>query len=231
MILYMDNETKITRALSLLKGVNHEIANKVHQLLEVAEAVRQKSERAKALLPYHINLIDELYINENGHSRILAKLLQYRSGKGQYEILQSFIDFVISNSLIDDGSKIHIQEPVITQETERIDLWVRDKDYALIFENKVYNAADQDAQLSRYIEKTIDIGYNAEQIYVFYLPQYQHDPDERTWGDNTSTKEGFKSRFAVLSFCARFYPISVNVMRSCFMLYHNMLTTLMDCLT
>ncbi len=197
----MEKQEKITHALTLLKAVNQDIAKRVQRFLDVADAVRQRSERIKASMPYHINLIDELYINENGHSRILTKLLQYRNSKGDYEILQSFIDFAVSKNTC-DGWDIQIKKPIITQEKDRIDLWVRDEDYALIFENKVYNATDQDAQLYRYIKKTKENGYKEykeEQIYLFYLPQYQHTPDDRTWG-NADTKERFKSRFAILSF-------------------------------
>ena len=43
-------------------------------------------------LPYHINVIDELYANENAHSRILAKLLQQKTAHNRFEILESFIE-------------------------------------------------------------------------------------------------------------------------------------------
>lgn len=198
-LIFMNKEESIINSLSFIKDVRDEIAKAVRRLLDVADAVRQRSERIRTSMPYYINVIDELYINENGHSRILTKLLQYRNCKGEYEILQSFLDFVKSLNISDEFADIRIQAPTITQEKERIDLWVRDEGYALIFENKVYNAADQEAQLCRYIEKTAKMGYRAEQIYVFYLPQYQHNPDQQTWG-NTKNEEQFKSRFAILSF-------------------------------
>ena len=34
--------------------------------------------KEKQKLPYHLNIIDELHINENAHSRILYKLLLYK---------------------------------------------------------------------------------------------------------------------------------------------------------
>ena len=36
----------------------------------------------KRKLPYNINIIDELHINENAHSRILCKLLLYGQDAG-----------------------------------------------------------------------------------------------------------------------------------------------------
>ena len=109
--------------------------------------------------PYHLNIIDELHINENAHSRILCKLLQYRADNGCYEFLQSLLSFINEKYQRDDSkdffSKVHINNPTITQEVERIDLWVKEKgEYAIIFENKVCGATDQDTQLCRYIEKT-----------------------------------------------------------------------------
>ena len=89
----------------------------------------------EAKLPYHLNVIDELYINENGHSRILAKLLQYKSQTQQYEMLESLIDFIAENLKKDSFGSIKVVNPEITQEKERIDLWVREKgQYAIIFE-------------------------------------------------------------------------------------------------
>jgi hypothetical protein len=81
---------------------------------------------------------------------------------------------------------------------ERIDLWIRDKDYAIIVENKVHWANDQLEQLARYIDKTKTKGYKEEQIYVVYLsPTYEKIPDEQTWG---SYKNSFEKRFINLSF-------------------------------
>ena len=36
-------------------------------------------EKKKHKTPFHLNVIDELHANENAHSRILIKLLQYQS--------------------------------------------------------------------------------------------------------------------------------------------------------
>lgn len=150
-------------------------------------------------LPYHINLIDELHINENGHSRILFRLLCFVNEKGEYEILRSLLDFFIYRNRREDFefSKIAIKKPRITQEEERIDLWVRDTEYAIIFENKIYNAADQDAQLFRYIEKTNKHDYNNQNIFIVYLSSDGKDPDRQTWGD---CQNEFASRYVNLSF-------------------------------
>ena len=167
-------------------------------MLELAEYYSKGKRQMEAKLPYHLNVIDELYINENGHSRILAKLLQYKSQNQHYEMLESLIDFVAENLKKDSFGSIKVVNPEITQEKERIDLWVREKGrYAIVFENKIYNAADQDAQLCRYIEKTKAYGYKDDQIYVVYLTQNEGKPDEQSWG---SYKDAFQHRYVNLSF-------------------------------
>jgi len=120
-------------------------------------------------------------------------LLQYKNEKNEYEILQSLLDYTKQKNFWE----IKITNPTITQEKERIDLWVRDDDYAIIFENKVYNAEDQDAQICRYIERTKEKKYEEEQIFVIYLSRDGKEPDSQSWGEY---KESFKSRYINLSF-------------------------------
>lgn len=173
---------------------NEELIN----MLELAEYYSNSKRQMEAKLPYHLNVIDELYINENGHSRILSKLLQYKCQNQHYEMLESLIDFIAENLKKDSFGSIKVVNPEITQEKERIDLWVREKgQYAIIFENKIYNAADQDAQLCRYIEKTKAYGYKDDQIYVVYLTQNEGKPDEQSWG---GYKDAFQHRYVNLSF-------------------------------
>lgn len=74
---------------------------------------------------------------------------------------------------------------------------MRDKTYTLIFENKVYNAQDQDAQLSRYIEKSIQYGHKQEKIYVIYMPQRSGEPSEQSWG---RYKDSVMERYVSFSF-------------------------------
>ena len=167
----------------------------IFELLDYYSGIKKQME---AKQPYHLNVIDELYINENGHSRILAKLLQYKSENQHYEILESLLCFIVEKLKNEKFGSINVNKPAITQEKERIDLWVREKgQYAIIFENKIYNAMNQDAQLSRYIDKTKDYGYREDQIFVIYLSQNGEPPAEQSWGNY---KESFQCRYMNLSF-------------------------------
>ena len=76
-------------------------------------------------------------------------------------------------------------------------MWIKDVDYAIIFENKIYNAIDQEAQLARYIDKTIAKGYDKNDIYVVYLSQSGQNPSDSSWGNY---KDTFQKRYINLSF-------------------------------
>ena len=165
----------------------------------------------KQKLPYHINLIDELHVNENANSRILASLLLYNCG-GKYPLLDSFVNYCIGNW------DIEISHPQVTSEQMRIDLLVREKGkYAIIFENKIYEAILQKNQIARYIQKLRQEGFQDEQIYVVFLPPYEYEPDSCSWqepkrccdscdraecqiGSNPELRVLFKERFKIVTF-------------------------------
>ena len=156
-------------------------------------ALHQKEDER---LPYHINVIDELHANENAHSRILAKLLQQKTPQNRFEILESFLEYLTEQKSA-SFYNLKIENPIITQETERIDLWVRDDTYAIIIENKIHYASDQERQLERYIEKTLENGFCNERIFVVYLSPRYEEPDIQSWG---KYKKEFQERYLNLSF-------------------------------
>ena len=193
-------EQQITDILNFVNSVLQNKSDAEHRsiqsALDLAEGVAGTIAKNKHLVPYHLNLIDELYINENGHSRILYKLLEYRNPNGDYIFLKSLLKYISKNC--EAFEKICVTNPEITQELCRIDLWVRDKDYAIIFENKVYNATDQEAQIARYIECTQGNGCPLDKIFVIYMPQKDDkDPVDDSWGEY---KEAFASRYVKFSF-------------------------------
>lgn len=181
-----------------------EFENKLNDDLLFSYKLSKRLETINLKAPYHINIIDELHINENAHSRILYKLLNYKNESGSYEILQSFISFVKKKYHKDEEkikylNNITIVHPEITQEDQRIDLWAIEKQkYALIFENKVYGAIDREAQLYRYIEKTRKRGFKDDMIFIFYLPQTKDgEPSEQTWANE---KDKFVNRYFKIPF-------------------------------
>lgn len=192
-------EDTIKNSLIFFTELEKIIQEEYADLLIFLDEFNQKLVNETRHLPYHINVIDELHINENGHSRILCKLLCFTNEKGEYELLESLISYIKRNSHLQEFSRIDIDNPIITQEISRIDLWVRDKDKknAIIFENKIYNAQDQDAQISRYIEKTKADGFKTDDIFVVYLSQSGKEPDVQSWGEY---KDKYSTRYINLSF-------------------------------
>jgi hypothetical protein len=171
-------------------------SDKARQLFASVSAFMEIHKKAEAKLPYHINLIDELHANENAHSRILAKLLQQKTPHNRFELLESFIEY-LAEKKPDAFRNIRIEKPEITQETEHIDLWIRDKTCAIVIENKIYHANDQERQLERYIDKTKERGFKDEQIFVIYLSPNHEEPDEQSWGKH---RDKFDDRYLNLSF-------------------------------
>lgn len=165
-------------------------------MLNEIEQLRAKIDNIQCEHPYRLNVIDELHINENGHSRILTKLLQYRNKNGKYVFLESLLNYIIAKKRVDFPTKII--DPCITQEEERIDLWIRDKDFAIIMENKACGAGDQETQIYRYVEKTKKHNYSDEQIYIIYLPPTgDKEPSDDSWN---GLKDKYQKRYVNLSF-------------------------------
>ena len=181
--------------------------NSTIELLQFISEFMEQYRKAEAKLPYRINLMDELRISrgdakvfETAHSRILAKLLQYQAPCEKFEIFESLIRYIVKEKSGAFGN-IHVKKPEISLETDNIDVCIRDDDakYAIIVENKINNAPDQEKQLFRYIESTWAKGFNKEQIYIIYLPQTYDTkkPDDQTLGEY---RKFFAERFAILSF-------------------------------
>lgn len=140
------------------------------RIIEIAKKINQLYQEEMSKLPYSANAIDELHANENAHSRILRMLLQYRGGQ-TWPVYSSFLNLI--NSLSPFFS-LKCNSPIFVNERDRIDLLIKDissytnERWAIIIENKICNAVDQDTQIERYLEKVIrDVP--PENIYVIYL--------------------------------------------------------------
>ena len=197
----------------ILSQYEHDLSVKIDDFFQLLGDFSTKYDSLAKKLPYHINVIDELHVNENANSRILAALLQYNEG-GDFTILKSFVNFFLKNK------NIEISQPIITSENLRIDLLVREYGkYAIIFENKIYGAVLQKNQIARYIQKMRGVGedFKDEQIYVVFLPPtLDVETNECSWkepckaceicdcnncsNENQSLREDFHDRFTVVTF-------------------------------
>lgn len=141
------------------------------KLIEVARELNELYRLKKSTLPYSINVISELHAGENANSRILRGLLQY-SHNGKYTILQSFIERL--RIIADCDIDISIKTPELTNEEGnergRIDLLIKEKkSYAIVIENKIWDACDQNEQIEKYIDYVEGLGIPKRKIYVVYL--------------------------------------------------------------
>jgi len=205
-------QRQFENALDFSNSLVNEKKINFQNFLDLLVNFKEIFDREEKNKPYHINLIDELHASENAHSRILEKLLQYQEPNNKrFEILEYFILFIIEKyKYKNEFQKIKIQNPQITQEKKRIDLWIRDKDYSIVIENKVAWAGDQQKQLERYIDITKEQKFSEEQIYVLYLPPtYEKEPEEQSWGKYF---EGdiHENRYLILSFRDDILPCIKN---------------------
>lgn len=122
-------------------------------------------DKLKSELPYTMNLLDEVRPNENAHSRMLIRLLQYSKDDGKYPLLESFLKHIG-----EPFNTLEFETPVFSAEKDRIDGRIRDAGKArqtMIIENKIHGAYEREKQVKRYIEKELNAGY--KKIYVLYL--------------------------------------------------------------
>lgn len=171
-------------------------------LLNLAKEISEIINRNRV---YNANIITELHANENAHSRILRMFLQYDDGKKKYPILGKFLDIPKVKQVF--GNK-EFKSPLFTNERERIDVLIEEpRSFAIIIENKINGAPDQDTQLERYIESVnghdIDISY--DNIYAIYLT----DNGEKTVGECSLTPNA-KNKLGYNDECdmGRFVPMN-----------------------
>lgn len=133
-------------------------------LLNLAKEISEIINRNRV---YNANIITELHANENAHSRILRMFLQYDDGKKEYPILRKFLQIPKVKNIF--GNK-EFEFPVFSNEQERIDVLIEEpRSFAIIIENKIKGATDQDRQLERYIESVMEHRVPSDNIYAIYL--------------------------------------------------------------
>lgn len=145
--------------IELTEEVLRKLASEIYSLYQ--EEIKK--------LPYGANVIDELHAGENAHSRILRLLLQYEGG-GTYPIYSSFLKLISKHC--DDKTNFIIHSPQFTNEEGRVDVLIKElyspNPYAIIVENKVCEAGDQENQIERYID-FVKTNIPENSIYAIYL--------------------------------------------------------------
>jgi hypothetical protein len=118
---------------------------------------KRKKEVEKEVLCFKFNLLDELGINEDDHTRILMQLLKYE-----------YVAAAFLNKFIASGN-LNIQKPRVAFFKQYVDWKIFEQDYCVIIENKINNANDQDRQIERYIETALKTLKDKQKLFVIYL--------------------------------------------------------------
>ena len=155
----------LNKLLNVISEMRKAEEEHIIQILQKKDTFENKLSLEKQKLPYVINLLDEVRPNENAHSRILIRLLQF-SENGKYPLLESFLNY-----LGEPFTGLIFENPVFTTERDRIDARIRDSNRtkSIILENKVHFAVEQEKQIERYVDNEIKSGFNEENIYVLHL--------------------------------------------------------------
>lgn len=181
-----------------------EIAD-IEKVLGISNGLKMVFAEEQKKQPYHINLMDILEPNENDHSRILSEFLK-QSNDGTYEVLDNFIESFINYKT---GLNLKSLKPSITCGVKMIDVLVLDKDYAVIIENKIYNAVDARSQIARYIHLiNKEYGYQLNNIFVFYLTRDERKIiSEQSWKlKDTDYTTDFSERFFAINYRSDILP-------------------------
>lgn len=172
--------------------------DEVERLLDLVGTYRKEREQKLSELPFFYTVLKEVQVNENAHTKLLKSLVDYKPA------LLHFVAWIKEKRALDlpiSGE----DSPGITTEEDYIDMLIQEGGkYAVIVENKVCGAVDQDRQLGRYINDCVGLGYKEHQIYVLYIVDRPgKEPTEQTWD---GYKEEFKGRTLVLSYTEDIIP-------------------------
>jgi len=179
--------------LDLISEIKSIEEQKFNLILDFKEEFCSKLSKEKEKLPYNINLLDEIHANENAHSRIFVKLMQYKDD-GHYKLLESFL-----SCLGEPFSELKFNNPEITAEKSRIDIRIRGDKKTLIIENKIHGAQDQEKQIKRYIDIEKNAGYDDKNnIYVLYLTKDGGSPSEDSLSEEG--KETLEKRYSEINY-------------------------------
>ena len=151
--------------------------------------------------PYHFNALLNSSPLEPNVSSIFAGFLRQKSN-GQYSVLKSFIKFCFGDTFTSGIEKPIIETEKEVKDLKRIDILIYEKSkYAIVIENKIWDATEQPNQLTNYIKgmKEPKFGFTDNQIYIVYMPSTnEHKPTNASW--SKSYQQAFESRYRNISF-------------------------------
>lgn len=181
--------------------INRAKVNILRDVTKMHEDMKLVREEVEENRPYHFNALLNSSPIEPNVSSIFAGFLKQRTD-GQYSVLKSFVKFCFGDSFASSIDKPIIQTETEVKDFKRIDILVYEKGkYAIVIENKIWDATEQPKQLTNYIEgvKEPQFGFTDNQIYVVYMPSTdEHGPTNVSW--SSSYQKSFEARYRKISF-------------------------------
>ena len=171
---------------SSMNNYNKEVINLISNLeKENIKRYEDILEKQGAKLNFNIfDIITDKWKRENLHSEILKFLLE-----NYEEFFDNFLDF------IEIKNKEEYSNSEITNEEAKIDILIKSENKAIIVENKINEAPDQNEQLARYYKK-VKYEYKKEVEKIIYIvPSENKNPNEQTFGKDEKIKKEINDRF------------------------------------
>lgn len=142
------------------------------EILNLMTSIEEARSKLEESIPYQINPFDLWNPTEPQTSRVLTQILDYEY-LGEKTILNSLATY-LNNEF---HTTFCFKNPKIIREACTLDgrfidilIWDSDSDQAIIFENKIWNAVDQDEQLYAYFNYVKDqLHITAKNIKVLYF--------------------------------------------------------------
>ncbi len=181
--------------------INRAKVNVLGKALALYEAIKKIKTDVEENSPHYVNIISDLQPDEPKVSKILAGFFKQRQN-GDYFVLKDFVRKNLDKALASQIVKPIIEAEEGVEDQKRIDILVYEKGkYAIVFENKIWDAPEQPKQLANYIKGMRVPKYNLtdEQVYIVYLPStIEHGPSETSWDKDLQRK--FAKRYYNISF-------------------------------
>ena len=192
--------------------INMDIIDSIVELLELYDIIQDVKQEERKKLPYRFNVLIDAKPLEPAVSRIMAGFFMQKTN-GEYRVLKNFVKTFWGNTLaaMISNPTISIEETVIGDCRTDILIYEKNK-YAIVLENKIWDAVDQPHQLANYIDAMLSsrYGFSKEQIYVAYLPKTNdHEPSLNSWKSQEgggSYKDEFQDRYRLLDFTEKILP-------------------------